>query len=153
MKKNVHLPGYNETFVGTGTGLLSLMAAREGADKVTALEVFKPMGDCARHITGHSEWADKITVISERSTDVSQIGGSPADIIVAEVFDTELIGEGALRTFKEALQRLAKPGCRVVPSSGNVYIVPVESHLLEMFNTIPRLNGAEGILESSRIGF
>ncbi|KAF1770637.1 hypothetical protein GCK72_002457 [Caenorhabditis remanei] len=129
--------------IGTGTGLLSLMAAREGADKVTALEVFKPMGDCARHITGHSEWADKITVISERSTDVSQIGGSPADIIVAEVFDTELIGEGALRTFKEALKRLAKPGCRVVPSSGNVYIVPVESHLLKMFNTIPRLNGAE----------
>ncbi|ULU12246.1 hypothetical protein L3Y34_015518 [Caenorhabditis briggsae] len=129
--------------IGTGTGLLSLMAAREGADKVTALEVFKPMGDCARHITGCSPWAEKITVISERSTDVSQIGGTAADIIVAEVFDTELIGEGALRTFKEALQRLAKPGCRVVPSSGNVYIVPVESHLLKMFNTIPRINGGE----------
>ncbi|CAA22252.2 Protein arginine N-methyltransferase 7 [Caenorhabditis elegans] len=127
--------------IGTGTGLLSLMAAREGADKVTALEVFKPMGDCARHITSNSPWSDKITVISERSTDVSQIGGSRADIIVAEVFDTELIGEGALRTFKEALERLAKPGCRVVPSTGNVYIVPVESHLLKMFNDIPRLNG------------
>lgn len=129
--------------IGTGTGLLSLMSAREGADKVTALEVFKPMGDCAKHITRNSQWADKITVVSERSTDVSQIGGSKADIIVAEVFDTELIGEGALRTFKEALQRLAKPGCRVVPSTGNVYIVPVESHLLKMFNTIPRINGGE----------
>lgn len=126
------------------------MAAREGADKVTALEVFKPMGDCARHITSNSPWSDKITVISERSTDVSQIGGSRADIIVAEVFDTELIGEGALRTFKEALERLAKPGCRVVPSTGNVYIVPVESHLLKMFNDIPRLNGEKG---SERLHF
>ncbi|CAL2029180.1 unnamed protein product [Caenorhabditis brenneri] len=127
--------------IGTGTGLLSLMAAREGADKVTALEVFKPMGDCAKHITGNSHWAEKITVISERSTDVSQIGGTRADVIVAEVFDTELIGEGALRTFKEALQRLANPGCRVVPSTGNVYILPVESHTLQMFNDIPKLNG------------
>uniref|UniRef100_A0A1I7T4F0 Protein arginine N-methyltransferase n=1 Tax=Caenorhabditis tropicalis TaxID=1561998 RepID=A0A1I7T4F0_9PELO len=129
--------------IGTGTGLLSLMAAREGADKVTALEVFKPMGDCAKHITGNSQWADKINVISERSTDVSQIGGSRADIIVAEVFDTELIGEGALRTFKEALQRLAKTGCRVVPSTGTVYIVPVQSHLLEMFNNVPKLDEKE----------
>lgn len=30
------------------------------------------------------------------------------NLIVAEVFDTELIGEGALRTFKEAHQTLAK---------------------------------------------
>ncbi|CAI5437801.1 unnamed protein product [Caenorhabditis angaria] len=124
--------------IGTGTGLLSLMAAREGADKVTALEVFKPMGDCARHITSHSEWKDRITVISERSTDVDDIGGEAADVIVAEVFDTELIGEGALRTFKEALKRLAKPGCRVVPSTGNVFIVPVMSKLLKKFNRIPR---------------
>ncbi|CAI2316705.1 unnamed protein product [Caenorhabditis sp. 36 PRJEB53466] len=127
--------------IGTGTGLLSLMAAREGATKVTALEVFKPMGECAKHITSSSEWKDKITVISERSTDVSQIGGSRADVIVAEVFDTELIGEGALRTFKEALQRLANRGARVVPSSGNVYVVPVESRLLDSFNRIPTLNG------------
>lgn len=129
--------------IGTGTGLLSLMAAREGADKVTALEVFKPMGDCAKHITDNSQWADKISVISERSTDVSQIGGTRADVIVAEVFDTELIGEGALRTFKEALQRLANPRCRVVPSTGNIYILPVESRTLKMFNNIPKLNGEE----------
>uniref|UniRef100_A0A8R1DG91 Protein arginine N-methyltransferase n=1 Tax=Caenorhabditis japonica TaxID=281687 RepID=A0A8R1DG91_CAEJA len=136
--------------IGTGTGLLSLMAAREGADKVTALEVFKPMGECARKITGGSEWKERITVISERSTDVSQIGGSRADIIVAEVFDTELIGEGALRTFKEALQRLAKPDCRVVPSSGTVYVLPVESKVLKMFNEIPKLNGGE---DESPLGF
>lgn len=48
---------------GTGTGLLSLMAAREGADRVTALEVFAPMAQCATKITGESEWKDKITVL------------------------------------------------------------------------------------------
>ncbi|KAK5978752.1 PX domain-containing protein, partial [Trichostrongylus colubriformis] len=90
--------------IGAGTGLLSLMAAREGADKVTAVEVFQPMAECARSIVEASEWHDKIEVLPFRSTDLSPLSSKP-NIIVAEVFDTELIGEGALRTFKEALTR------------------------------------------------
>ena len=46
-------------------------------------------------------------VISTRSTDLSHLGEKP-NVIVAEVFDTELIGEGALRTFKEALTNLVQ---------------------------------------------
>ncbi|EYC12573.1 hypothetical protein Y032_0046g1305 [Ancylostoma ceylanicum] len=125
--------------IGTGTGLLSLMAAREGADKVTAVEVFQPMADCARSIIQSSQWKDKINVISSRSTDLSSLATKP-NIIVAEVFDTELIGEGALRTFKEALDNLVQPGCRVVPSRGRVWVVPVESEFLAKFNRIPRLS-------------
>lgn len=33
--------------IGTGTGLLSMMAVRNGADRVTACEAFKPMSVCA----------------------------------------------------------------------------------------------------------
>lgn len=33
--------------IGTGTGLLSMMAVRHGADSVTACEAFKPMSLCA----------------------------------------------------------------------------------------------------------
>ncbi|CAD6185918.1 unnamed protein product [Caenorhabditis auriculariae] len=130
--------------IGAGTGLLSLMAAREGADKVTAVEVFKPMATCAQEITSRSEWKDKISVISERSTDLERIEGDlTPNIIVAEVFDTELIGEGALRTFKEALTHLANPNCRVVPSLGTVYVMPVESDFLLNFNRIPSFEGQD----------
>ncbi|VDM53596.1 unnamed protein product [Angiostrongylus costaricensis] len=94
---------------GTGTGLLSLMAAREGAQ-----------------------------VIPSRSTELSPLSSKP-NIIVAEVFDTELIGEGALRTFKEALISHVQSGCRVVPSRGRVWILPVESTFLSKFNQVPRL--------------
>uniref|UniRef100_A0A7I5E8E6 Protein arginine N-methyltransferase n=1 Tax=Haemonchus contortus TaxID=6289 RepID=A0A7I5E8E6_HAECO len=123
--------------IGTGTGLLSLMAAREGADKVTAVEVFQPMADCARSIVQTSEWHDRIEVIPCRSTELSPLSTKP-NIIVAEVFDTELIGEGALRTFKEALLSHVQPGCRVVPSRGRVWVQPVESAFLSKFNRIPR---------------
>uniref|UniRef100_A0A1I7XQS8 Type II protein arginine methyltransferase n=1 Tax=Heterorhabditis bacteriophora TaxID=37862 RepID=A0A1I7XQS8_HETBA len=78
------------------------------------------MVDCARNIVLNSGWNDKITV-----------------------FDTELIGEGALRTFKEALINLAKPGCRVVPSLGRVWVMPVRSKFLANFNRVPRLLNKE----------
>ncbi|KJH52572.1 hypothetical protein DICVIV_01282 [Dictyocaulus viviparus] len=124
--------------IGAGTGLLSLMAAREGAHEVTAVEVFQPMAECARSITQSSEWSDRINVLHCRSTELSPLP-SKANIIVAEVFDTELIGEGALRTFKEALVNHAELGCRVVPSRGRVWILPVQSPFLSKFNRIPRL--------------
>ncbi|KAJ1355050.1 hypothetical protein KIN20_012176 [Parelaphostrongylus tenuis] len=125
--------------IGAGTGLLSLMAAREGATQVTAVEVFQPMAECARVITQSSQWKDKINVIPSRSTELSPLSSKP-NIIVAEVFDTELIGEGALRTFKEALINHVEPGCRVVPSRARVWVLPVESTFLSKFNQIPRLS-------------
>ncbi|GMS89557.1 hypothetical protein PENTCL1PPCAC_11732 [Pristionchus entomophagus] len=125
--------------IGTGTGLLSLMAARAGADRVTALEVFAPMADCAQKIIDQSGYADFITVIAHRSTDLSHLGEKP-NVIVAEVFDTELIGEGALRTFKEALEKLVQPGCRVIPARAKFYVQAAESpDFLRKFNDVPQI--------------
>uniref|UniRef100_A0AAF5I283 Protein arginine N-methyltransferase n=1 Tax=Strongyloides stercoralis TaxID=6248 RepID=A0AAF5I283_STRER len=123
--------------IGCGTGLLSLMAARAGADYVTAFEVFKPMADIARNILNLSEYKDKIHLVTSRSTDVNpNILGKLGNIIVAEVFDTELIGEGALKTFKEAHGNLVEKGSKVIPSSAKVYVVPFESSILRSFQTI-----------------
>lgn len=135
--------------IGTGTGLLSLMAAREGADKVTAVEVFQPMADCARSIVEASQWRNRIEVIPSRSTELSPLSEKP-NIIVAEVFDTELIGEGALRTFKEALTSHVQPGCRVVPSLARVWVQPVRSGFLSKFNRVPRLSEGDCPLGSAR---
>lgn len=41
---------------------------------------------------------------------------------VTEVFDTELIGEGAIATFRHALDHLLTPDCVVVPSLGRMYV-------------------------------
>ncbi|VDN17518.1 unnamed protein product [Gongylonema pulchrum] len=98
--------------IGTGTGLLSMMAARAGAERVTALEMFKPMSVCAEKVFHQNGYEDCIRLIASRSTDViDEVSDEDkGNVIVAEVFDTELIGEGALRTFKEAHQTLAKDG-------------------------------------------
>ena len=66
------------------------------------------MADCAERIIGLNGFSDKIRLIRKRSTDV-WIGKEMlqrANILVTEVFDTELIGEGAIATFNLAHKHL-----------------------------------------------
>ncbi|XP_067929621.1 protein arginine N-methyltransferase 7-like isoform X2 [Watersipora subatra] len=124
--------------IGTGTGLLSMMAVRNGADSVHACEEFDPAAKCAAKVIAANGMADKIVLIKKRSTAVSVPDDMPhkANILVTEVFDTELIGEGALSTFRHALEHLLEPNSIVVPSAARMYIQPVDSSFLSSFNRL-----------------
>ena len=62
----------------------------------------------ARQIIAANGFSDVIRVVPKRSTDMTEgdMRGGRANILVSEVFDTELIGEGALVTFAHAHQQL-----------------------------------------------
>lgn len=64
------------------------------------------MANCAARIIRENGFEDKIKLIRKRSTrlTIGKDGDMPkqANILVTEVFDTELIGEGALSTFRHA---------------------------------------------------
>ena len=64
------------------------------------------MAECAKKIIEKNGFADKIKLIYKRSTKLTVGEGGDllkqANILVTEVFDTELIGEGALSTFQHA---------------------------------------------------
>ena len=62
----------------------------------------------AREVIAANGYSDVITVVPKRSTDMTEedMLGGKANILVTEVFDTELIGEGALLTYSHALQNL-----------------------------------------------
>lgn len=124
--------------IGTGSGLLAMMAARHGAEVVYACEAFEPVAECAEQVMKDNHLKDKIHLIPKRSTQV-EVGPAKdmeeaANIIVAEVFDTELIGEGALETFRDALWRLATLDCITVPHAATVYAQVVESPFLRSFH-------------------
>ncbi|XP_061404744.1 LOW QUALITY PROTEIN: protein arginine N-methyltransferase 7 [Lethenteron reissneri] len=116
--------------IGTGTGLLSMMAVTAGADRCYAIEVFKPMAEAAVKIVEKNGFKDKIKVINKHSTSVTVGAGGDmeerANILVTELFDTELIGEGALPSYQHAHQHLVESGCEAVPHSANVYAQLVE---------------------------
>jgi protein arginine N-methyltransferase 7 len=118
--------------IGTGTGLLSMMAAECGAKHVTACEVFKPMIKIANDTISTNGYDKVIKVIPKRSTDIIIGEDMPekANILVTEVFDSELIGEGALPTFHHAVKDLLEENAIIIPSEAKVYIQLIESPFL-----------------------
>ncbi|XP_056630627.1 protein arginine N-methyltransferase 7 [Diorhabda sublineata] len=134
--------------IGTGTGLLSMMAVRNGADSVIACEAFKPMSECAKKIIVSNGYADKIKIIPKRSTDiiVGEDMKELCNILVTEVFDTELIGEGALSTFQHAHNHLLEKQCIVVPSSATIFAHVVECPLAHTWNKIKDVYDNDGKL-------
>nr|XP_033328864.1 protein arginine N-methyltransferase 7-like isoform X1 [Megalopta genalis]XP_033328865.1 protein arginine N-methyltransferase 7-like isoform X2 [Megalopta genalis] len=126
--------------IGTGTGLFSMMSAACGADTVTACEVFSPMAECAMKIIEKNGFKDKIRLIPKRSTKITvgRDGDMPkkANILIAEVFDTELIGEGALSTFKHAYENLLEEKSIVVPHSATIWVQVVESSAVHAWNKV-----------------
>ena len=68
------------------------------------------MAKCAVEVMNHNGHKDRITLIPKRSTDMTVgVDGDMAEranILITEVFDTELIGEGAIGTFNHANREL-----------------------------------------------
>jgi len=117
--------------IGTGTGLLSMMAAAEGADSIVACEEFGPMANCAAKVIAENGYSDKIKLIRKRSTELTVGPGKDlehrANILVTEVFDTELIGEGAISTYNHANEHLLTEDRLVVPGFARLYAQVVTS--------------------------
>ena len=57
-------PGMSVLDIGTGTGLIALMAAQRGAGSVTAVEIDPDAAGQALENVRRSEWADRIEVIN-----------------------------------------------------------------------------------------
>jgi tetratricopeptide (TPR) repeat protein/precorrin-6B methylase 2 len=113
--------------IGTGSGLLAMMAARAGAKQVVACEAHPLIAETAREIVAKNNYAGRIAVLAQRSTELDparDMGGPDgnrlADLVVAEVLDAGLIGEGMLPTSRDALKRLARPGAKIIPAAAQV---------------------------------
>ncbi|XP_013792349.1 protein arginine N-methyltransferase 7-like, partial [Limulus polyphemus] len=111
---------------------------------------FQPMANCAKKVIRDNGYAENIQLISKRSTELS-VGPDgdmreKANILVTEVFDTELIGEGAIHTFAHALENLLEKDSIVVPVSAVVYAQVVQSEKVLKWNRLQPLHVADGIV-------
>jgi len=110
--------------IGTGSGLLSMMAARLGANSVTTCEAEPIIATMAKDIIADNGLSHRITVIAKKSTDVV-IGEDflqQADILVSEILSSGLLGEFVLSSIEDAKRRLLKPDCKIIPASSSIMI-------------------------------
>jgi Flp pilus assembly protein TadD len=125
-------PGDVVLDIGTGSGLLAMMAARAGAAHVYACEAESLIAAKARDIVAKNGLSERITVIAKKSTDLRVGDDLPAkaDVLLSEIVDVELLGEGIIETLDHALAELAVDGAHIIPSAGAVYGMMVESEEL-----------------------
>ena len=112
-------PGRRVLDIGTGAGLLALMAARAGAANVTSCESIGLMAARAREIISQNGLSDRITVIAKPSTDmaVPRDMRERADVLVTEIFASGLITEGVLPTIEHAHEQLLTPDATIIPAA------------------------------------
>ena len=126
--------------VGAGSGLLSLMAARLGAARVYAIEGNPDLSSLARRLAEANGLGDVVEVVPAMSNELPDdaLGATPgtdvgrrADVLVAELLGTLLLGESALFYMADVRARFLREGGAVIPASGVQHATLVSGPLLD----------------------
>ncbi|MEX0305309.1 MAG: 50S ribosomal protein L11 methyltransferase [Leisingera sp.] len=122
-------PGDVVLDIGCGAGLTAMLAARAGAKHVYTCEQQPLIAQAAVRVIEENGLSSRITVIPKWSHEiiVGEDIPEPADVVISEIVDTVLLGEGALATLTHAMAVLAKPDARAVPERGTLTARLVES--------------------------
>ena len=110
--------------IGTGSGLLAMMAASCGSNQILSCEVSKTIFEAAEQIISHNGYDDKVKVINKKSTELVVGLDLPkkADVIISEVLSAELVGEGVQHTLLDANNRLISKHGKMLPESGDIRV-------------------------------
>lgn len=103
--------------VGCGTGLLSVVAARLGAEHVYAVEVTE-LADRARALVEANGLGDRVTVIQAKLEDLEP---TPCDLVFSELLNADPYYEGVLPAMAAATKWLA-PGGTMSPRRLAVHV-------------------------------
>ncbi|KFM29158.1 Protein arginine N-methyltransferase 7 [Auxenochlorella protothecoides] len=115
---------------GTGAGALAILAAKVGATSVVAVDLHEPLADLARQTVAANCVSDRVSVVHrdiaclQRGRDVRALG---VNLVVADLFDAGLLGDGVQYLLDMARKRVMQPGAITVPAAATVYCIGIEA--------------------------
>jgi protein arginine N-methyltransferase 1 len=133
-------PGDIVLDLGSGTGVLGLLAARAGASRIYALEATAVSG-LARQIAAANGFADRVTVVRGLSTWVTL--PEQADVLITDQIGNFGVEAGLFEYLSDARRRLLKPNALTIPSRLTWMVAPVEC---------PQVRGWVSFWEQPRAG-
>ena len=107
--------------LGTGTGVLAMMASRAGAAKVYAVE-HSDFIEVAQEIA-RLNGVSNIEFVRANSREF--VPPEPVDVIVHEQMGDELFNENMLRNVLDLRDRVLRPGGRILPARFRLFVEPV----------------------------
>jgi len=110
--------------IGTGPGIMAMLACRHGAKHVYAIEP-AAVADVARDVIRANGFADAITVIARKSVDVKL--PEPADVIVSDLRGILPLVEGHLPSIIDARTRFLRPGGVLIPTRDRIFAAVIEN--------------------------
>ena len=122
-------PGARVLDIGSGTGLLAMMATRAGAKHVTACERILHMANIARnHFAKNGFGNDRVQICLKDSKAMKVPGDMPekANILISETVDHSLLGEGFLESLVHARSALLEDDVTIIPESATVFAMGIQ---------------------------
>jgi type II protein arginine methyltransferase len=162
-------PGCRVLEIGTGTGLMSMMAAHAGAAEVITCEANALVAAAASDVIACNGFADRIQLVAKHSANI-EVGidiKGPADVLISDLVADDVVSLGVLPTIEQAARRLLSPGAHIIPARATVRVCLAEDQhadckrmgLIEGFDLSPfnrfamhcqsRPVGAEGMVMRS----
>nr|CDJ83368.1 Methyltransferase type 11 domain containing protein [Haemonchus contortus] len=140
--KNTISPNDHVLDIGTGTGILSIYAARCGASKITAIEANPTLYQMAKRILALNG-VGNVKVVQEYSYEYDPEEDDLADVVVSEILDCCAFGEGVIPAFLDAHLRLATNTARFIPSNVTLFATLLESPSVYLSHSFTSPSGKE----------
>lgn len=141
--RRVMTPGAMVLEIGTGSGLVAMMAARAGAGHVVTCEINVPLARIAAETVARNGLAERITVVPKKSTRLRVGVDLPrrADVFVSELVNIGLLAPDMLAILRHARHALLTPEARIVPAAATVYGMLIECNDLARINPVRTVSG------------
>lgn len=109
--------------IGTGTGMLAMMAARAGA-RVTTCEAHPVVAHLARELIARNGFAERVDVICKNSLrlELGKDLAEPAELVFCDNFSDTMFSFDPLQSLADARRRLLRPAAPTVPAAAAVRV-------------------------------
>jgi len=113
--------------IGTGSGILAILAAREGA-RVTAIDVNQESLAYAQKAAKRNGVEENIEFVHSHFADF--FPDEQADVVTCEMLSSFMLIEQQIVASSYAVENLLKPSGKIMPEEVSIFAVPIQNEIL-----------------------